>query len=159
MRVRRRILIIVLALAVIATVIVIACTPGDKGVPPRVSFAASGFTNDEPKFAIVSITNREGCAVSLNGWHVQPEGKMDLKRSVTVPGPIKLRGGQSCTMLLELPAYHGRLDPPERWRITAIAMRETFSNRLRRRMKGLPLIGPRIEQPRDYRIVSELFAQ
>jgi len=157
MTVRRRILLAALTLVVVATLIVVALPSGGESSPPKLSFTLCGYTNGAAKFAIVTITNWEGCAVSLERWYYQAEGKYDLKRVVTVPGPTKVAGRQFCTISFELPVYHARLDPPERWRITATARRETLSNKLRLKLRRLPWIGRRVDLPASYHITTQLF--
>ena len=163
---RVRIFLAALALAVVAIVLVLILSSGPKDATPKLSFTLSRYNNhyeilsgDALKDAIVTITNREACAVSLRVYRVLFEGQADHPYFIPRISRLELRGGASTNVSLNLYLMGAIGSKTARWQVLCSVERRTAFNKLRTRVANLPVVGHSVWLPSSNFIRSDWFTQ
>ncbi len=157
MATRLRILLVGLAIAVVATIVAVMWVAAPSDSKPAVFLAVKNVTNYMGKTAVIAVTNRESCGVSLTGWRIELEGPQDYRGRPSWPMGTNLPRRATCLISMDFPTPYWT-GPPEgrRWRVVCVARRDTWLNRMRVRTAKLPRVGQWISAPTDYMLASEL---
>jgi len=159
MSVRRRILLAALAVGVVGTVVVLIWTLEPKDSTPKLEFTLLGYTNSFLKEGVVRVTNCEQRPIGISALGAMFDNDKAPYVFALTDSLIVLKCGESWTnSLLIDPTNYGR-DPRSRWAAFYYVERSTFSNRLRIKLRNLPVIGRHIKPPAKWQVTSDWFEQ
>jgi hypothetical protein len=169
---RVRIFLAALALAVVATVMVLIWSSGPKDMTPQISFTLLGYTNNiatldgsTPKIAMVKLTNPGTGPLVVTHYEVVFERKHATERVGSSIHGADLNPGRSATFSVLVCLYDRPGGKPpvgsktENWQLVCVLERRTLSNRIRRALLHWPVVCRYIAPPTRYSITSEWFSQ
>jgi len=168
---RVRIFLGAVAVGVVAGVVVLIWPSGPKDPTPKLSFTLSGYTNfavgrsnAREICAVVTVVNRGDCPVTVSAYAISPDMRIGNPANSFTPLGTNLTVGSSCNISpalcwveesLSATRYFFRITG--RWQLHCLMEPQTVSNKLRKRLKRVPLIGPHIGPPSSCTVTSDWF--
>ena len=166
MSVRRRILLAALALAAVATVVVLFLAVGEGGPETELSLVLCGYTNSEAKLAVIKVTNRGNSALTIKpATIIYGDDRIEqLRLQMLGPFGLAARGSTNISLpVFKLSPVDNKIivfgNSTNKWQLLYYLRYETLSNKMRRKRQKLPWIGPHVDSPAYYEITSDWFEQ
>ena len=165
MTVRRRIILAALAVGVVGILGTLIWAASSEETVPKISFSLSRDPNHLSRapnagteLAIINVTNCGVHTVSLRDWGLDYAGREIVPLYSPSCNQFTVRGSNSFQLPFVTPpefSYRFTVLP---WHVWCAVERETWSNKLRRKIRNLPLVGSALGKPHRYYISGHVSA-